>query len=1351
MHLLIKKYSLLLVMAMMVNVILQAQPCSLPGMTPATAIPVCGTQVFTQTTVVTCTGTNLASNVCNNVPVTTDNSFWYKFTCFSSGTLGFTITPTGPNTDFDWELLDVTNRNLSDIYTDPTMRVSINLSGVIGATGCSTAGTTDVNCEGNTPRFNRLANIIQGREYLLQIANWSNSGTGYTLEFGGGTAVIADPTTSLIANAESGCGNQQAITVRLTKDIKCSSLTGTGSEFILNPGGYLPVSVTSSCQQGTFGATLLTLQYATNIPPGNYTLEVRNGTDGNTILDACDNATPVGASFNLTVPARPVASFSVTAPFCEGQSISFTDASTTTTGTIVDRTFNPGDGTPPINPTTSPFTYTYATPGNYTATLTVTNSAGCTSPVFSLPVVVSPRPQPAFTSSPACLPNGLVNFTNTSTISNGAPMTYQWFFGDPASGSNDSSNLINPSHFYNAPGPYSIKLKAVSNGCERETITVINTIFEQAKADFTVNAENCLQTATVFNSTSNPLAGNTITDWFWDFGNGNTATGANPAYTYPAAGTFTVRHWIRTDKGCNSDTMTKTVTINPLPTASFTSSTPLCATEGISFSDGSTANAGTLTAWNWSFGDATGATTQNPTHIYTTPGTYTVSLNSISSKGCVSPPFTRQITVSPLPRPGFIVPEVCLTDTYAQFTDTSRIATGSISSWLWNFGNPASGANNTSTQQNPQHSYTAIGNYIVTLTVTGNSGCTATLTSPITVNGDIPVANFNAVNPAAFCANDSIAIQDASTVNFGNITKVEIYWDNIGSPTVFETDEQPAPGKIYKHKYPDFQSPLVRNFTIRYRAYSGGICVNDRIRIIAVNASPRVAFAPIPNTCLDAAPFPITQASETGGVPGTGVFSGPGVSANGIFSPSVTGAGTYRIRYTYTATAGGCTDTISQTITVLEPAVANFTVSSPLCATRTVTFFDNSTLPPAAGTITNWRWNFGDGAPLLIATTNAPVTHTYAFSGNFTVRLSVVTSNGCTSVEKTLPITINPLPRPNFSFPASVCLPNASITFTNTSSIADGTENSFTYQWNFGDPASGNNSSSAQNPTHLYSGVGPFDVRLLVTSGAGCTHDTTITLDVIHPQPKADFDLSRASVCVGDGLTLTDQSDGLDGSVTGWFWNLGNNTTRNTPVVNYTYPTPGNYTISLYITNSRGCRSDTAEQPFTVHPYPEVNAGPDRVVLEGESITLTPVVSGNDLEFLWTPNQYFLSGNAIRTPLVKGVEDITYTLEVSGRGGCTRSDDVFVKVLRTPLIPNTFTPNNDGVNDFWAIRYLNDYPDARVQVFTRTGQLVFESRRYTRPWDGTLQGKALPFDTYYYVIEPGSGRKPLTGYVTIIK
>jgi gliding motility-associated-like protein len=114
-------------------------------------------------------------------------------------------------------------------------------------------------------------------------------------------------------------------------------------------------------------------------------------------------------------------------------------------------------------------------------------------------------------------------------------------------------------------------------------------------------------------------------------------------------------------------------------------------------------------------------------------------------------------------------------------------------------------------------------------------------------------------------------------------------------------------------------------------------------------------------------------------------------------------------------------------------------------------------------------------------------------------------------------------------------------------------------------------------------------------------------------------------------------------------------------------------------------------------------------------------------------------------------EDILYTLNVRSADGCTASDNVMVKVLKTPTVPNAFSPNRDGVHDRWEIQYLDSYPGSIVEVFNRYGQKVFESRGYAKPWDGTLNGKDLPIGTYYYIIDPKNGRKPIAGFVDLIR
>ncbi len=275
-----------------------------------------------------------------------------------------------------------------------------------------------------------------------------------------------------------------------------------------------------------------------------------------------------------------------------------------------------------------------------------------------------------------------------------------------------------------------------------------------------------------------------------------------------------------------------------------------------------------------------------------------------------------------------------------------------------------------------------------------------------------------------------------------------------------------------------------------------------------VNAAPKIQFNPIPDICLDAIPYQVTQAVEIGAVPGNGIYSGPGISAAGLFTPSVAGPGTHRIKYTFTSTTGGCVDTISNTLRVFETAVAKFTFSSLACQNSVVDFNSTtSTIPAGNGTITGWNWDFGDPASgaANLSTLQNP-SHLFSSWGSYNVKLYVTTNNNCKSAVTTLPVLVNPIPKPNFTIPASACLPSASVIFTNTSTIADGTQAAFSYLWNFGDPASGTlNTSTGSNPTHIYNSTGPFNVNLHVKTGAGCVHDTTIVLNTIHPQPTGSF------------------------------------------------------------------------------------------------------------------------------------------------------------------------------------------------------------------------------------------------------
>jgi len=195
---------------------------------------------------------------------------------------------------------------------------------------------------------------------------------------------------------------------------------------------------------------------------------------------------------------------------------------------------------------------------------------------------------------------------------------------------------------------------------------------------------------------------------------------------------------------------------------------------------------------------------------------------------------------------------------------------------------------------------------------------------------------------------------------------------------------------------------------------------------------------------------------------------------------------------------------------------------------------------------------------------------------------------------------------------------------------------------------------------------------------------------------------------------------------------------------------PGNYVIALTVDN--GTATDSAKVTISTKNSPPVaNAGPDKKITEGQSVQLNGVASGDVQSYFWTPAQFIDNVNLL-TPTVNPGTDFTYTLHVQSGNGCgVASDNVFVRVFRKINIPNAFSPNGDGINDVWNIAELITYPESVTKVFNRYGQLIFYSNGYAKPWDGTFNGKPLPFGVYYYIIDRKNDFPLLNGSLTIIR
>jgi len=254
-------------------------------------------------------------------------------------------------------------------------------------------------------------------------------------------------------------------------------------------------------------------------------------------------------------------------------------------------------------------------------------------------------------------------------------------------------------------------------GAAKDTVVIFRG--GQPNAMFFAN-KTCLGGVTNFADSS---SGATINSWYWNFGNGDTSTFQNPSHTYTVSGTYFVSLHISSGTNCK-DSITKIVTVNSLPTASFTF-TANCLSDSVKFTDNSTVNPGNITGWNWTFGDGTNSTSHNPHHLYDSIATYTVSLTALSDSGC-SATATQTVGISPSPLAGFTSQSNCLS-LLVNFTDTSKISSGTITNYTWTFGNGG-----TSIAPSPAYTYSTSGTYTVLLQVKSNNGCTDTATKVVT-------------------------------------------------------------------------------------------------------------------------------------------------------------------------------------------------------------------------------------------------------------------------------------------------------------------------------------------------------------------------------------------------------------------------------------------------------------------------------------------------------------------------------------------------------------------------------------------------------------------------------------------
>jgi len=592
----------------------------------------------------------------------------------------------------------------------------------------------------------------------------------------------------------------------------------------------------------------------------------------------------------------------------------------------------------------------------------------------------------------------------------------------------------------------------------------------------------------------------------------------------------------------------------------------------VSFVDNSLGS--TPMTYEWNFGDGTTSTEQNPSHMYTKRGTYTVTLTVKNAYGSSTAIKRDFITIGVAARPDFVgTPTSGEAPLTVQFTDKT---TGSVDSWYWDFGD-----GKASSEQNPVHTYWTAGVYNVILTVHNQYGQSdVTKAQYITVVGDL-VSKF-AADPSSGKAPLTVKFEDRS----------------IGGPTAWAWDF--GDGTTANVQNPTHTFTTAGSYDVKLTVTRGDMTASST-QILNVGGVPNTDFAGSPLEVNVNEPVKFTDKTTNAPTAWRWNFGDTAESTLQNPSHSYQVKGIYTVSLTTRNENGRDTETKKEYVNVGMGPVAMFRpVISPFHmynVPKVVHFVDESERHP-----TSWAWDFGDGAT---STEQNPV-HIYNKEGTYTVKLTVKNSFGEDTMIKTDAITVGGGAAVDFTADKTTVGVGRVVSFTDLSSI-----NPTSWMWDFGDGQTG----SGANPDHIYRAVGVYDVTLTASNlyqTASRTKNVYITVLNI---PRADFAADKNRGGAPMDVQFTDKSTGAP---TSWKWDFGDGSSSAEQNPKHTYTTLGSYTVTLTASNKDGSDT-TSKQNFivtTLAPVADFKA--DRQVGKAPFIvTFTDLSKGNPTSWVW--------------------------------------------------------------------------------------------------------------------------------------
>lgn len=1196
--------------------------------------------------------------------------------------------------------------------TTGTKTITLNLSG--GGCAASSSTQTVVVTDAPTSTFTATASVCGSEAALVTYTGNAPANATYTWNFDGGVAIPANGQGPFsVTWATPGVK-----TIRLIVSIgTCASVETTAqvtvnpsptSTFSVPPGGVCinnPIVVTYTGNAPANATYTWGLDGGTAVPAnGQGPLSVTWNTAGNKSLTlqvsigGCQSNT---TTVPVVVHALPLSTFTVTPSVCPGQNATTTFTGTGGAGTTYSWNFD--GATVASGNNAGPYNLNWPSAGTYDITLSVTSAQGCVSTVTTQPVTVNPIPVASFTATPSSLCVG-EETTLQYTGATNAGLTYLWTFDSgtatPAGTASGTQEVSWP-----AAGNRTVGLRVVALGCTSAVVTNPIVINATPTANFTTSSAVCTGSTINVNYTGNGSAAAVYT---WSFDGGTTTGNTNPGpYTigWNTAGSKTLSLIVE-EFGCASQPFTQVVTVNQTPTSNFNASANVCA--GSANTITYTGNAGATATYAWSFPSGTPAAPagQGPhAVIWNTPGNYNLTL-TVTQNGCVSTQTQQAITVNSVPTASFnATTPICL-NASSPVTFTGIAANNAVYNWQFDGGTP-----NSTTNPGPfSLSWPTDGTKNISLTVTQN-GCTSQAFSQNVVVNPVPTSLFSASSP--------VCIGSPSAVNYlGTASPTANYaWSFTGGIPANPTGQGP-----HNVSYGTAGTYFL-NLTV---TENGCVSPITQLQVI-VNPIPTADFSVTTPICLDGK----ATITYTGSASATSVYNW---NFGGGITPIQVGQGPFEVNWltpgtktiTLDVNALGCQSApFTQTIEVLPLPTVDAGLDQQSCSGASV----NLGTPALPGY--TYFWSPGVGlTDVNTAQTTASRTNNLAQPIDYEYILRA--DDGQCIAFDTVIYRVTAPPFVSFAAPQGQCLGGNSFNFE-----AEGTfsQNS-TFIWNFG-PNANVPSSSVINPQNvIFGATGSQTITLQITDG-GCFSNLYSADVLVYPDPVVDFVAEVNRGCAELKVSFDNLSQ-VPGTVF-YTWYFGDGGTSNSPEPSYTYTKAGLFDVSLKATTANGCTATMDRKEYIeVYPVPVSYFSMNASELDMIAPDLT--ISGGvvNTDSVW----YYLNGDTLLGPNHNVTfEDTGYyqiLQVVENQFGCMDSLERYIKV--NPgyriYIPNSFSPNNDGTNDFFTV-YGEEISNFEIVIFNRWGQQIYRSYDLENGWDGTtaLSENKVSQGVYLYIVK----------------